>query len=245
VHDNGEEGICIKYGSSTGTVSRNTLYNNGSLRAAPQIYIDAAYDIDVAFNECYAGFHAGIGLAVETNAGEDSLSGVACRNNLVYQNKGAGFVIYIQDPAAAYAVLSANIYNNVIYGNATVSNWGGIYDLGAGKTTDNYGTVNVKNNVIYGNASLGGSKEIRDDSNAMGGWNITHNLFKLSATNDRPGTDSVTTSDPIFTDAANGDFTLASNSPCINAGTDVGLTTDFAGNPIVGNPDIGAYEYQP
>jgi len=46
-----------------------------------------------------------------------------------------------------------------------------------------------------------------------------------------------------FTD--NSDFTLQSLSPCINAGVDVGLTEDFEGNPIVGAPDIGAYEYQP
>jgi hypothetical protein len=37
---------------------------------------------------------------------------------------------------------------------------------------------------------------------------------------------------------------LQSSSPAINAGTPVGLTTDILGNPIVGNPDIGAYEYE-
>ncbi len=40
------------------------------------------------------------------------------------------------------------------------------------------------------------------------------------------------------------DFKLSSSSPAIDAGTDVGLTTDFDGNPINGTPDIGAYEYQ-
>ena len=41
------------------------------------------------------------------------------------------------------------------------------------------------------------------------------------------------------------DYRLQSTSPCIDAGTDVGLTEDYAGNPIYGAPDIGAYEYQP
>ena len=41
------------------------------------------------------------------------------------------------------------------------------------------------------------------------------------------------------------DFQIPTGSPCKDAGVDVGLTEDYAGNPIVGLPDIGAYEYQP
>jgi hypothetical protein len=41
------------------------------------------------------------------------------------------------------------------------------------------------------------------------------------------------------------DYHLSASSPAINAGTDLGLTTDIEGNPIYGLPDIGAYEYQP
>jgi hypothetical protein len=47
----------------------------------------------------------------------------------------------------------------------------------------------------------------------------------------------------VRTISSNSDFRLQSGSPCINAGTDVGLTTDYAGAAIVGNPDIGAYEF--
>jgi hypothetical protein len=46
-----------------------------------------------------------------------------------------------------------------------------------------------------------------------------------------------------MTNPAGLDFTLTSTSPAINAGAIVGLTTDYLGNPIVGIPDIGAYEY--
>lgn len=42
------------------------------------------------------------------------------------------------------------------------------------------------------------------------------------------------------------DFTPRFNSPLIDAGTTVsGRTEDVLGNPIYGDPDIGAYEYQP
>ncbi len=40
------------------------------------------------------------------------------------------------------------------------------------------------------------------------------------------------------------DYRVQCGSPLINAGVDVGLTTDFLGNPIQSPPDIGAYEFQ-
>ncbi len=49
----------------------------------------------------------------------------------------------------------------------------------------------------------------------------------------------------LIADLDNNNFILQSTSFAIDAGTDVSLTTDYAGNSIYGVPDMGAYEYQP
>ena len=58
----------------------------------------------------------------------------------------------------------------------------------------------------------------------------------------------ISTNAKIFRDTSNidpelWDFHLDANSPAINFGRGAGLTNDFAGMQIVGNPDAGIYEY--
>ena len=67
--------------------------------------------------------------------------------------------------------------------------------------------------------------------------------------NDSSGDANSLVANPLFLNAGGSyaldtDFKIQSTSPCIDAGTDVGLTEDYAGNHIVGAPDIGGYEYQ-
>jgi len=51
--------------------------------------------------------------------------------------------------------------------------------------------------------------------------------------------------DPLFVDPADDDYHLRAGSPCIDAGTDAGVTTDIDGDPrpIGVRVDIGADEY--
>jgi len=156
-------------------------------------------------------------------------------------------------------------YNNVIY------NFDRALLVGI---SDNYVTgmgINFKNNIIhtagryymwadFGRAYDPGEYSIVSDNNIF--YPGTGNMFYFSdkaetTTTDFSGWQTLSkpncvfdpnsfVTDPMFIDVNNLDFNLQNTSPAIDAGIAVGLTLDFAGNPIpVGNaPDIGAYEYQ-
>ncbi len=63
------------------------------------------------------------------------------------------------------------------------------------------------------------------------------------------GSSNNVTSNPTFVNFSSSDFSkrnfhLQSTSSAIDFGTPLGYTIDLDGNPIVGNPDAGVYEYQ-
>lgn len=78
---------------------------------------------------------------------------------------------------------------------------------------------------------------------------VTQNGFTtyqtLTAWNAATGLDAESRqADPLFINAAANDFRLQSASPAIDAGVDMGITTDISGTPIPQGlePDMGAYE---
>ena len=103
----------------------------------------------------------------------------------------------------------------------------------------------VNNCIVYYNSFI---------NSILYGWtpdqtNCAFSALNYSCTTPQPtdGTGNFT-APPLFVDPVNGDWHLQSNSPCINGGNNVFVSTtnDLDGNPRIIGPtvDIGAYEYQ-
>lgn len=158
------------------------------------------------------------------------------QNNLIYSNGGNG--VYLRsgnettDPGQM-----GYLENNTIYGNTTY----GIYIRGG--VFYDYTNWTVKNNIVLGHAT-----------NQLFKYNDT--IVNLTASNNAPGATNAYNSywsavkgtgnvetDPLLVSSS--DFRLQASSPAINAGADVGITSDYLGTavPRGAAPDIGAYEY--
>ena len=100
----------------------------------------------------------------------------------------------------------------------------------------------VWNNIFY-NA---GSNYWASDGGAVEGG---HNILFSTEGNIDPGDfpSDLVNIDPLLVDPDGDDYHILAGSPAIDAGLDVGITTDLDGNlaPQGNAPDIGAYEFTP
>lgn len=146
-----------------------------------------------------------------------------------------------------------NLYNNTIIIQDEIN-----YAI----RVENADNITFKNNIVFnalggatdgflwiytGNGTPISDNNIWYDENSITRWGQRQGVVNYATLTE--WTDSTSqdvnsfTTDPLFTTEFT-DLSLQAGSNAINNGTDVGLTTDILGNPIVGNPDIGAYEKQ-
>ncbi|MFD1628957.1 cadherin-like beta sandwich domain-containing protein [Pseudopedobacter beijingensis] len=130
--------------------------------------------------------------------------------------------------------VGANLVNNTFYNNEA-SKGGAIFNDGYSGST--YATI--YNNIIWGNiADI--DKDVADNGNASIAKNNITQGFKA-------GVDFNQNINPLFTNAASGNFTLQVGSMAINAGNASflnGITLDLAGTQRIqyNGLDLGAYE---
>lgn len=146
-------------------------------------------------------------------------------DNSAYSGGGAAVVA---------ASISLVLQNCTVAGNVAVVNGGGIFDQ------QGYGW-SVINSIICGNQSPFEQNYYSMDVSKIG--------FTNSCSMPLPPGSSNISADPMFVDAARGNYRLMPGSPCIGAGTNTYATspTDLSGlaRIIGGSVDMGAYEYAP
>jgi uncharacterized repeat protein (TIGR01451 family) len=157
-------------------------------------------------------------------------------NNVIYNNMatdGSGGGVYKE-------VGSLHIINDTIYGNQASEFGGGVFDLASS------GSV-ISNTIFAANAADSGGGLYRSDSSGLA---IDFNDFWNNAATSSPDSSIATGShsvsvDPMFVDAAGGDFHVVFESPIVDIGDpNTFLKTDFEGDirPINQGYDIGADE---
>jgi hypothetical protein len=227
-------GIYIQYQLTGINIYGNTISN---IREGDGIKF--AGSGSVHHNMLYNNYFAGVGTHSYTSAVT-----VSIYNNLIFNN---GYGVQQNDQIGT---LSLSIYNNTFYKNGINS-----------PTSDNsevyihdvLTSLIIKNNIFYAsNSQLAYSYQahattFQSDYNIFYRENAGNVITDIGTSRTFAvwqglGYDTHSlNSNPLLTS----DYHLQDTSPAKDAGTDVSLTTDYAGHPIPYNliPDIGAYEY--
>lgn len=141
VHDNGEEGIDVKYADDAqAKIHDNVVYGN----RGPNIYVDSSSNVEVFNNTVYSTGHeskAGIMLAVEDYSESKVLDNVKVYNNVVYGNANAGLTFWKESDGS---ITNIQIVNNTFHGNAS----------GAVTSGTDVGGENLLRNNIFGEGDV-------------------------------------------------------------------------------------------
>lgn len=269
IHDNdnigidfiGHERVCAdpaKDRARNGTCRANLVYNidtatnpaYGGERSAAGIYVDGGTQIIIEQNTVHT-CNIGIEIASE-HQGKDT-SYITVRNNFVYHNDIMGIALGGYDTQRGSTVHCLFV-NNTLYQNDTRSD-------GNGELCLQYDTQNntFKNNIFFcgsqnlfvSNAYTSNSGNILDFNLYYGPggqngseWQWQNQSYDtFSAWQTETGNDANSSfADPRLVNAASGDLHLSSDSPAINAGTNLSTAvsgdTDIDGDPRLVNQTI-------
>ena len=226
--------------------------------------ISIGVDIELAHSKCIVEKNIfknlGIGVELDLRTNNSTMDDIKIRNNLFincgFQNSSWDMVVLISGEPGFTGMTFSNIYfqNNIIASNSSA-----VGKPSMGIHVESVGTVNglyIQNNVF---------RDIVDYAylvfryNTGTYQNITisnNNVYHCANTNNHYLMDSATVSNltvsnaihqpSLFVDENNFNFNLQSTSLNVNAGTNVGITSDYIGNSVPSGSvsDIGAYEYQ-
>lgn len=221
-----------------------------------------------AFDTVLEGFTLVNGLASMTRDEEDNGGGGVCggcvigcviRQCFAYGGGGASnaklhrcMVVENTSNDDAGGCHMCIVYDSLICRNKALNEYGG--GAGSAATASVLYNCTLTQNVAYENDC--------DEVGAIDYYMSAYNCIVWANVTDKGRTANITSAwgeyygdnvnnyelDPHFVDAANGDYRLSANSPCVDAGDNSYVTseTDLDGKARIvnGKVDIGCYEYQ-
>ncbi len=225
--------------TSYNKVYRNYIYN---LKARIQIlgdYNEFYYNIiDTVVYTPVTGapLDAGQGLSLEDYSDEICQYNKV-NNNIFYNTDEVGVRIW-ENGIGGASVIGNEVINNIFINNGNDS-YNNLYDdvAFAIEDTGGIGGNTIKNNLMY-------KSGVTDLISYRGTLRTIAEFNGENGNNSDVMADNIG-GDPLFVSIGS-DFTLQSNSPCIDTGIDVGLILDYLGNTVPWGVevDIGAYELQ-
>jgi len=253
IHINGStDKMTIEYNSSSGNRNLTATAEDGGGFAS-----DFASNNTWRYNVAFDNY----GKCFYSRAGDS----VVFAYNLCYNN-GEGISVSGQSNHSFYAfpdtrdgtASTTSFLHNTLYHNDRGVGIGPNYqtEILAGDYID--GLV-IRGNIVNATSSaISAEKYLYIFSNQLDNATFDHNLYHGASVfgydiNDvtltlgewqaRGYDTDVIMAGGQFTNSTSTDFTLQSGSPAINAGVDLGYTSDYAGNAIEGLPDLGAFEF--
>ena len=215
----GGSGIDTKQGSENGTIHHNEVHDL-TTPLANGIYVDG-WNADTSNIQVYNNYVYNInsgGIAIGAEAG-GALHNITIHHNIVKNALGGGLTMH-DEGTTGDPVYNIYVYNNTLYANGTSgSDWlGGVRVFDSLLATNG---VTFKNNIfssapyfqvgVEDEPGGPGIDAVVLDHNVIYGVHANSSVF-IAVT----GTNAIT-SDPLFTNAAGGDFTLQAGSPALNA----------------------------
>ncbi len=210
--------------NNTITLRRTTFISNTAASGGGFSQWNEERQVDV-IESIFAHNTAGSGSALRVRAGLNAV------NDLFADNAGSGGALYLAGLSGTQSLRHVTIAVPDVNGGAGIYVADGTVDLMntivASYTTgirQITGTVTYNSSLFFGNGS-----------DVLCDWTCSG------------GSSNVYGSDPRFVNPLAGDYHLLAGSPAIDAGADLGVTTDLDGlprpDPGTGVPDIGAYEF--
>ncbi len=221
----------------------NSVYNPGANNVAIDCSVTDGSDLYKAQNDRQFLFNCELsGGSVDGAVLGASTSRIVIWGCYIHDNGARGVDIDTNDVHLSFSIIESNTLDGVSNNGAQTTMINNTIALNGDDGLFATGFVNVYNNIFYNNGSAAGEYNLDVD----GTPNFTHdyNIFFQSGSGENLlGTSANTndlTTDPLFTDSANGDFSVGSTSPAKAAA----FPGAFPGGTSTGFLDIGAVQRQ-